>query len=36
MPYGVMTVVNRLVNDGHDMLGVALNYWGYFDVALQN
>lgn len=36
MPYGVMTVVNALVNEGHDLVGVALNPWGYFDIALRN
>lgn len=35
MPYGVMAVVNELVNEGHDVAAVALNYWGYFDIALR-
>lgn len=35
IPYGVMAVVNELVNDGLDMTGVALTANGYFDVALR-
>ncbi len=35
MPYGVMSVVNRIVNEGHDIVGVALNPWGYFDLAIR-
>ena len=35
MPYGVMAVVNMLVNEGADMVGVALSPSGYFDVVLR-
>lgn len=35
IPYGVMPVVNELVNQGLDMIGVALTANGYFDVALR-
>lgn len=35
MSYGVMACVNGLVNDGLDVLGVALTETGYFDIALK-
>lgn len=35
MSYGVMACVNDLVNQGLDVLGVALTHTGYFDVALK-
>lgn len=35
IPYGVVACVNELVNDGLDMLGVALTPTGYLDVALR-
>ena len=35
MPYGVIPVVNELVNSGLDMMAVALTRNGYFDVALR-
>lgn len=35
VPYGVVACVNELVNEGLDMLGVALTHTGYLDVALQ-
>lgn len=35
MAYGVVAVVNALVNEGHDMLAIALSPTGYFDVALR-
>lgn len=35
IPYGVVACVNELVNDGLDMLGVALTQTGYLDVALR-
>lgn len=34
-PYGVIPVVNDLVNEGLEMVGVALTATGYFDVALR-
>ncbi|MFN7223702.1 MAG: class I SAM-dependent methyltransferase [Paracoccaceae bacterium] len=36
MAYGIMPVVNDLVNQGHDLIGIGLNPWGYFDMALRN
>ena len=35
IPYGVMAVANELANEGHDVVGLALNHWGYFDLALR-
>lgn len=35
MPYGVMPVVNRLVNEGYPVVGVALAPHGYFDIAVR-
>ncbi len=35
IPYGIMACVNELVNEGLDMVGVALTPNGYFDVALR-
>lgn len=35
IPYGIMPAVNELVNDGLQMIGVALTPTGYFDVALR-
>lgn len=35
IPYGVVACVNELVNDGLDMLAVALTQTGYLDVALR-
>ncbi len=35
IPYGIVPVVNDLVNNGHHLLGIGLNPWGYFDMALQ-
>jgi Methyltransferase domain len=35
MPYGVMPVVNDLVNEGYPMIGLALAPHGYFDVAVR-
>ncbi|MEP1539127.1 MAG: class I SAM-dependent methyltransferase [Paracoccaceae bacterium] len=35
IPYGVIPCVNELVDDGLDMIGVALTHNGYFDVALR-
>jgi hypothetical protein len=35
IPYGIMACVNELVNEGLDMIGVALTPNGYFDVALR-
>jgi hypothetical protein len=35
IPYGVVAVVHELVNEGHDMIAVALTPSGYFDVALR-
>lgn len=35
MSYGVIPAVNELVNEGCDMVGVALSPSGYFDVALR-
>ena len=34
-PYGVIPVVNELVNDGLDMVAIGLSPTGYFDVALR-
>lgn len=35
IPYGVVAVVNELVNEGHEMIAIALTPNGYFDVALR-
>ena len=35
VPYGVVPVVNDLVNAGYDLIGVALAPTGYHDVALR-
>jgi len=35
MPYGVMTVVNDVVNSGLPVVGLGLASHGYFDIALQ-
>ena len=35
MPYGVIPVANRVVNDGFAFVAVALSPWGYFDVMLR-
>ncbi|MEP3846869.1 MAG: class I SAM-dependent methyltransferase [Paracoccaceae bacterium] len=35
IPYGVIPCVNELIEDGLDMMGVALTRTGYFDVALR-
>lgn len=35
MPYGVMAVVNDLVNEGYPIVGLALASHGYFDVAVR-
>ena len=35
IPYGVITAVNELVVEGHEMIGLALSPHGYFDVALR-
>lgn len=35
IPYGVMAVANELANEGHDVVALALNHWGYFDLALR-
>lgn len=35
MPYGVIPVANKLVNDGLAFEAIALSPWGYFDVALR-
>jgi hypothetical protein len=35
IPYGVVAVVHELVNEGHDLIGIALTPTGYFDVALR-
>lgn len=35
MPYGVIPVANRMVNDGFQFVAVALSPWGYFDVMLR-
>ncbi|WP_323036609.1 class I SAM-dependent methyltransferase [Pararhodobacter sp.] len=35
IPYGVVAVVNEMVNEGHDMIAIALSPTGYFDVALR-
>ncbi len=35
IPYGIPKVVNGLVNEGWDMVGIALTWHGYFDVALR-
>ncbi|WP_323041071.1 class I SAM-dependent methyltransferase [Gemmobacter sp.] len=35
MPYGVIPVVNELVNEGLNFEAIALSPWGYFDVTLR-
>lgn len=35
MPYGVMPVVNALVNEGYPVLGLALAPHGYYDIAVR-
>ena len=35
IPYGVMPVVNELVNEGHPIVGCALAPHGYFDIAVR-
>ncbi|MFW2545254.1 class I SAM-dependent methyltransferase [Primorskyibacter sp. 2E107] len=35
MPYGVMPVVNALVNEGYPVLGLAIAPHGYYDIAVR-
>lgn len=35
MPYGIMPVVNDLINEGYPVMGVALAPHGYFDIAVR-
>lgn len=35
IPYGVIATFNELINEGHDMVAIALGFHGYFDVALR-
>lgn len=34
-PYGVVTVVNQLINEGHPVLGLAIPPNGYHNIALR-
>lgn len=35
MPYGVVHVVNALVNQGHPVIGLALSPHGHYNIALR-